>query len=818
MPKSLLIQPKDLQKKEDIVISSIPVNKYNTAFEQEIKKYGKDLLIDVYYNMCLIREFEYMLDAIKIEGSYKGISYNHPGAAHLSVGQEATAVGQSLVLDINDFIFGSHRSHGEMMAKSFSVIRKSDEKNIRLILENFSDGKVLSVVEKYFKGKNSNDEAENFILYGMLSEIFGKSTGLNSGMGGSMHSFFVPFGCMPNNAIVGGSADIAVGSALFKKINRKKGIVIANIGDGAMGCGPVWEALCMASMDQYHILWEDLSGAPPFLLNIQNNFYGMGGQTKGETMGYTYPARIGAGVNPDAMHSERVNGLNPLAVADATKRKKKILMDGKGPVLLETTVYRQARHSQSDLSSYRTDEEVNAFLNYDCIKMFEDLLLEHKIFTNNDIDTIKEKVDEKIYKATEIATNIDISPREGERFIENSMFSNVKVEAFLDEKPDTLISLEENPRVKQLKKKKRYGYDEDGKELSLTRVYAIRDAIFEAMIYRFYKDPTMIAFGEENRDWGGAYACYRGLTEALPYHRLFNTPISEGAIVGAGVGYALSGGRAVVELMFGDFLGRAGDEVFNQMPKWQGMSGGVIHMPLILRIAVGNKYGAQHSQDWSSIVSHIPGLQVMYPVTPYDAKGMLNYALSHTDPVVFFESQQLYGKGEMFVKEGVPEDYYEVPLGEPSIKREGTDITICTIGCSLYEAIKAADILQEKYGLTVEVIDLRFLNPLNYIPIVESVKKTNRILVIGDACERGSFIHTVVSNIGRLAFHSLDAPPLVLGARNWIVPSAEQEEIFFPRIQWILDAIHEEIIPLKNHISTTIQSNEEIIRRNKLGV
>lgn len=809
MPKSIVIKPEDIKSKEDIYLSGIPVNTYNKSFAEELKKYGKDLMIDIYYNMCLIREFEYMLDAIKIEGSYKGIEYNHPGAAHLSV-------GQSLMLDIDDFIFGSHRSHGEMMAKSFSVIRQSEENEIRKIMEDFSEGRILSVVEKHFPGDSTKDVAEHFVLYGMLAEIFAKSTGFNYGMGGSMHSFFVPYGCMPNNAIVGGSADIAVGAALFKKVNRKNGIVIANIGDGAMGCGPVWEALCMAAMDQYNTLWDDMPGAPPFMLNIQNNFYGMGGQTKGETMGYGYPARIGEGVNPSAMHSERIDGLNPLAVAEAVARKKQILKEGKGPVMLETTVYRLARHSQSDPSTYRTEEEIKAFQETDCIRVFAEQLLEHKILSKSEVEDIHAKVNEKILRVTEVATNIDISPRENEKFIEGVMFSHKKIEAHGNAEPDVLIPLEENPRLKQIAKKSRYGYDQNGKPLSSTKVYAIRDAIFEAMIHRFYKDPTMIAYGEENRDWGGAYACYRGLTEALPYHRLFNSPISEAAIVGTGVGYALSGGRAVVELMFGDFLGRAGDEIFNQMPKWQGMSGGVINMPLILRIAVGNKYGAQHSQDWSSIVTHIPGLQVMYPVTPYDAKGML--ALAHSDPVVFFECQQLYGKGEMFVETGVPEEYYEVPLGEPSIKREGSDITICTIGYSLYEAIKAADILEKEYQLSAEVISLRFLNPLNYIPLVESVQKTGRLLVVGDACERGSFIHTVSSNMGRLAFHSLDAPVVALGARNWIVPCAELEDVFFPRAQWILDAIHEDILPLKNHVSQTVQSTEEVLRRNKLGV
>ena len=246
------------------------------------------------------------------------------------------------------------------------------------------------------------------------------------------------------------------------------------------------------------------------------------------------------------------------------------------------------------------------------------------------------------------------------------------------------------------------------------------------MLHRFAIDPTMVAFGEENRDWGGAFAVYRGLTEALPYHRLFNSPISEAAIVGAAVGYALEGGRVVAELMYADFMGRAGDEIFNQLSKWQAMSAGQLQMPVVLRVSVGSKYGAQHSQDFTALVHHIPGLKVVYPVTPYDAKGMMNAALAGTDPVIFFESQKVYDVGEMFVEQGVPEGYYEIDSSEPSIKRAGTDLTIVTLGPALYTAIAAADELQTRFGLSAEVVDLRAANPLNYAPVVESVRKTGQ--------------------------------------------------------------------------------------------
>jgi 2-oxoisovalerate dehydrogenase E1 component len=328
----------------------------------------------------------------------------------------------------------------------------------------------------------------------------------------------------------------------------------------------------------------------------------------------------------------------------------------------------------------------------------------------------------------------------------------------------------------------------------------------------------MAAWGEDVRDWGGAFAVYRGLTEALPYHRLFNSPISEGAIVGAGVGYALSGGRAVVELMYCDFLGRAGDEVFNQMSKWQSMSAGVLKMPLVLRVSVGAKYGAQHSQDWTALVAHIPGLKVYFPATPTDAKGMLNLALSGTDPVVFLESQKLYGIGEEFEAGGVPQGYYETPEGVPAVRRQGKDLTIITIGATLYMAVKAADELKAKYGIEAEIIDLRFVNPLNYEVLAESVKKTGRVILASDAVERGNVLHTVSSNLSQLCFDYLDAPPVVLGARNWISPAAEMEEEFFPQPQWLIDLIHERILPLPGHKPTTVQTTGELIRQNRGGV
>jgi 2-oxoisovalerate dehydrogenase E1 component len=812
------IDPKKVRKSSVISIADIPVNQYKSDFKKEQKTYGNETLKQVYRHMLFIREFETALNSIKTKNVYEGIEYNHKGPAHLSIGQEAAAVGQCLNLTVEDHIFGSHRSHGEILAKCFSAVDKLDDSQLLSIMKNFLDGETLAVVEKDHKG-DVRDLAMRFVLYGTMAEIFAKRTGFNRGLGGSMHTFFTPFGSMPNNAIVGGSGDVSVGAALFKRVNRKPGIVIANIGDASMGCGPVWEGMMFAAMDQYRTLWDkEIGGAPPVMFNFFNNFYGMGGQTYGETMGYDILARVGAGVNPENMHSERVDGYNPLAVAEAVDRKKEILLEGRGPVLMDTITYRISGHSPSDASSYRTKEEIDSWTESDAIISFGDYLKKNGVLSESDIETMKNEVVETTKETVILAVDMDRSPRVKGQFIETVMFSNEKREKMEEREPEVLMPLSENPRVQQLSRRSRYGLDENGKALPATKTFAYRDALFEAMIHRFYIDPTMVAYGEENRDWGGAFAVYRGLTEALPYHRLFNSPISEGAIVGTGVGYALSGGRAVVELMYCDFMGRAGDEIFNQVSKWQSMSAGILKMPLTVRVSVGAKYGAQHSQDWSAMVAHVPGLKAMYPASPYDAKGMLNLALAGTDPVIFFESQKLYGIGEEFVKEGVPEGYYEVPEGEPVVRRSGSDLTIITLGPALYPALEAAKELESRFGLSVENIDLRFINPLNYEPLVESIRKTGKVLLVSDSVERGSFMHNVASNLSQFAFDYLDAPPAVVGSRNWISPAAEMEEDFFPQVEWIIDTVHERILPLPGYSAVTVQTNGELMRRSRLGV
>lgn len=823
MAKSLLVDPKEVRRGGALSLGEIPVNVYNKSLSQELSGNAaitRERCVRMYRDMALIREFESMLDGIKKFGEYEGIKYTHAGPAHLSIGQEAAAVGQCFHLGVEDHLFGSHRSHGEILAKGLRAVEDLAPRGLHAVMEGYFDGVVLRAAEKnratraplnlsgagngkpVFAASGEEELGVDFLLYGLLAEIFGRETGFNRGMGGSMHAFFIPFGVYPNNAIVGGSADIATGAALYKKIQRKAGVTIANIGDASLGCGPVWEAMGFASMGQFKTLWpEDLRGGLPVIFNFVNNFYGMGGQPIGETMGIDRVARVGAGVNAQQMHAECVDGNNPLSLADAYARKLQIVRAGGGPVLLEVVCYRQSGHSPSDQSSYRTREEMELWRAVDPLAEFGEKLVQAGIVSPAGLETIAAYARERVLDALRLAADVRVSPRlnvAGQGGLGAITFCDTEEKTLpgLSREDDVLMPLAENPRVQQIAQKSRLGLDAEGNVLKESKAVSYRDAEFEAIIHHFYNDSRLVAYGEENRDWGGAFAVYRGLTECLPYHRLFNSPISEGAIVGTAVGYALEGGRALVELMYCDFLGRAGDEVFNQLAKWQAMSGGYCRMPVVLRVSVGNKYGAQHSQDWTALTAHIPGLKVVFPATPYSAKGLMAAALRGNDPVVFFESQRTYDVTEIFQPGGVPEDYYTLPIGEPAVVKPGADLTILTFGATLYRALDAARTFERDHGISVELIDGRSLVPFNIAPVVQSVKKTGRLILASDACYTGSYLHTVATRVTQTAFDHLDAPPCVIGARDWIVPPAEMEEEYFPQAQWFLDAFDREIAPL----------------------
>lgn len=802
MPKSMQVDPEVFRKPGRLAFPEIPLHAYDTKLSEERLKRGDKALIEMLRHMMVVREFETMLGSFKAKGSYQDITYTYRGPAHLSIGQEAAAVGAAFALRPGDHIFGSHRSHGEFIAKGLSAIMQLEQEELRASMEAWQGGALLRTVEAHLPGAGLSDLAEHFLLFGFLAEIFMKANGFNGGMGGSMHAFFTPFGAYPNNAIVGASGGIATGAALRKKLSQSPSIAVANSGDGSTGSGPVYEAMNFAAMAQYGTLWTDArKGGLPVLFFFNNNFYAMGGQTIGETMGWDRLSRIAAGINPEAMHAETVDGTNPLAVADAVARKRALLLEGRGPALLDVECYRSTGHSTTDANAYRTKEEIAAWSQHDPISSYAAALVAEGVLDQAAVEAMHGQVSATMAKVTRAAADPAIAPivdiPADPTLIGRLMFANTEIPV-----PEgdvrLLAPLETSPRIRQDAKKARHGIGPDGARLSAMRAITLRDGLFEAILHHMVHDERLIAYGEECREWGGAFGVYRGLSDIMPYERLFNSPISEAAIVATAVGYALEGGRALIELMYGDFIGRAGDEIFNQMAKWHSMSAGILTLPVVLRCSVGSKYGAQHSQDWTALVAHMPGLKVLYPATPYDAKGLLASALSSDDPVVFFESQRLYDSVETFHEGGVPPDYYRIPMGEPDIKRTGTDVTILTIGPSLFPAIDAAGQLDKTYGLSAEIIDARSLVPFNYDPVIASVKKTGHLLVVTEASERGSFAMTLASNVTRHAFASLKSPPRVLGSPNWIVPGAEMESTYFPQADDIIQIVTAEMYPDKH--------------------
>jgi len=428
MPKSQFVDPKEMRKPGTLKFKDIPLNAYQKTVADVKKDFTKADLMGILEDMMTIREFETMLTEIKVKGAYAGMNFTYPGPSHLSIGQEAQAVGQAYYLGVEDFIFGTHRSHHEVIAKAFSAIKKLSVKELTEIMEKENGGKLLKVLSQ--KSKASGKAlAKEFFIYGMMAELFAKDAGFARGLGGSMHAFFLPFGIFPNNAIVGASAPVATGAALFKKCNSKKGIVVSNAGDGSVGCGPVFESLNFAAMDQYNQLWEDgYKGGLPIIFCFNDNNYGMGGQTCGETMAYGVLARLGAGVSPTQLHAERIDGYNVLAVMDAFKRKKALLEKGEGPVLLDIMTYRQTGHSTSDVNSYRTKEEIEAWKAVDSIETFKAQLVKAGVATQTEVDGLQAEVIERNHRMFFLASDLTLTPyvdmKTEERFIENFMFSN----------------------------------------------------------------------------------------------------------------------------------------------------------------------------------------------------------------------------------------------------------------------------------------------------------------------------------------------------------------------------------------------------------
>jgi len=315
-----------------------------------------------------------------------------------------------------------------------------------------------------------------------------------------------------------------------------------------------------------------------------------------------------------------------------------------------------------------------------------------------------------------------------------------------------------------------------------------REAIKEAIIEEMDRDPKVFLIGEDIGVYGGAFRAYKGLLDKYGPDRVINTPISELTIIGAGIGAALTGRRPVAELMFVDFATLAMDQIVNQAAKIRYMTGDSLNVPLVIRTqgGAGRGVAAQHSQSLEAWFYHVPGLKVVMPATAYDVKGLLKTAVRDDNPVIFIEHKMIY-----LLKGPVPEEEYTIPFGEADIKREGKDITIVAYSNMVFESLEAAKIL-EKDGISCEVIDPRTLVPLDLDTILTSVKKTNRVVVVTEACRRGSVASDISARVTEKAFDFLDAPVKIVAGLNTPIPyNSTLEQASIPHASDIVKAVRE---------------------------
>ena len=760
-----------------ISFPEIPLFQYTRSLEEELAsgRITRRMCLELLEEMLMIRAFEEMIAELDAHTYQPLPNFNYVGPTHVSIGQEATSVGAVSALGPDDYITSSHRGHGDAIAKGYSAIRLMDEARLRVFLSKRRD--FLSYVGEEILPPDTRDvlfeKALRLHVYRTIAELFGRAHGYCRGVGGSMHIADFSVGHLGANAIVGGHMGIAAGAGISCRYLSNDKVVLCLAGDGAYSNGISHESLNIACMAQFfNGLMEKRFGVP-VIFAIVNNQYGMSGQAAGEVTGVESLARRAAAYDVDAMHAEVVDGMDVLAAYDAAARARQLAREGHGPILLEFMTYRFKGHSLHDPLTYRDRDELKAWQERDPIKLFRQKLLEAR-FTERQGGPVTEAeleaLERRVYERNaEMAVKAGNSPSPRPETLLDHMYSATTSSVVPTEfaAPKLLSKL---PEIKR---------DEKG---MLTYRLAVREALIEEM----RRDARVVLFGEDVAEYGGAFGVTNELLAIFGRERVFNTSISESAIVGAAVGMAMTGLRPVPEIMYCDFILQAMDQLGNQAAKWTYMSGGGTAVPMVLRTTIGGGrgYAGQHSQSLESIVTHIPGLFVIAPYDAYDAKGLLKFAIRDDNPVVFFEHQLLYNN-----KAPVPTEEYLIPLGKAAVKREGADATVVAWSFMVGEALKAAALLAEE-GISVEVIDLRSLVPLDIETLVASARKTGRVVVTSQAVSQGSFACDVACQIQELAFDSLDGPVLRLGSANGVSPTAHSlENEFLPNASKLISLI-----------------------------
>jgi len=583
----------------------------------------------------------------------------------------------------------------------------------------------------------------------MMAELCGRATGYCGGRGGSMHIADVENGNLGATGIVGGNIPVATGAALAQKMKGTGRVVLCFFGDGAAQTGNFHESLNLAG------LW-----GLPVVFIVENNKYGMSVPIENAAAKLSIADRACA----YAMPGEVVDGMDILAVREAVGRAVEHARNGEGPSLLECETYRWYGHSRSDPRKYRTKEEEEEWKGRDPIPNFAAWLVKKGYATEAEIDAIEEKVESSIEDAVEYALASETPPVED---LEKFVYAPFQ---WTDE------DVAKERKLRELCKAGGAG----------THKVTLREALQEAAREEMQRDENVFIMGEDVGLYGGAYGATRGLYDEFGPDRVRDTPISEAAIGGAAVGAAMAGMRPIAEIMYVDFTPLAMDQIANQGAKNRYMFGGKTTVPMVIRTegGAGRSIAAHHSQSLEGLWTHFPGIYVVMPSTPYDAKGLLKAAIRDDNPVMFIEHKMLYG-----LEGYVPDEDYIIPFGVADVKREGSDVTIVTYSRMVHRSLEAAEKVA-KEGISVEVIDLRTLKPLDMDTISASVKKTGRVIGVTEAYKTGSFISELATRIQEELFDWLDAPVLRVAAADVPVPmSVPLEDAAIPNVDRIVDAI-----------------------------
>ena len=572
----------------------------------------------------------------------------------------------------------------------------------------------------------------------MMAELMGRVTGYCKGLGGSMHIADLDHNILGANGIVGAGIGIGTGAALTNKLRGNDAVGVVFFGDGAANEGIFHEGLNLGS------LWK-----LPVVYLCENNQYGLSTSMKDSTAVDRISKRAGA----YSMPGVTVDGNDVLAVHTAVQEAVARARKGDGPTLIEALTYRWGDHSmRANLPRYRTEAEEVEWHKLDAVARFEQKLETTYGFKRTALDAIRAQVEAELGAAKAFAIS---SP-----------------EPTLDDLEGAVYAPHYRPQEPRL---------------AATRELSFTEAIKEALAQEMERDPRVFVLGEDVGKIGGIFAATRGLIEKFGPERVRDTPISEAAIAACAVGAAITGMRPVAEVQIFDFITHMMDMIVNQAAKFRFMLGGKPTVPLVIRGPQGGgiRLAAQHSQSLEAWFTHVPGLVVLGPSSPYEAKGLLISAMREDNPVIFLEHKMLYvGK-----KAPVPEEAYAIPIGKAVIKRHGSDVTLVATMAMVESALQAATRLEAE-GIDVEVIDPRTLRPLDEDTIIQSVKKTSRLVIAHEGWKRSGFGAEVAAMVAEKAIDWLDAPILRVGARDSPMPYNDKlERLVIPQTEDIVDAI-----------------------------